>query len=438
MASLSRKKSGNVVCFRDDKSSNFFAKKPKNWSPGYSESSTQVPNSTADFEEIDDFEGMEVLQENRITENQNFSQKSTFEKSENQNEVLKDLPETSPKERQDAMSFKCSLKVLNGKTVSPKFDQNFKKVEETQNQNLQKMEVVENETAEIELPKFEFEEYPDGPMKYKIAELFAGTLPEFERQRPGYFRNGVIRDTEHQFLALYNENDEDEILGALCFSEQQPLNVVELHYFAVSTKYHRKGLGRKLMNLWKEVIADRGFHFIVTYADNTAIDFYFKQNFKKRSEMILPHHVVSKRVDRCLNAVLMECNIQDHPFQQPPIDHCHRILKILQKDLDSRNDVVVKQQIHSHKFKECGWRESKVREVNLTTCWVKCHNGWYHMNSYRINLGPRYLIRIGDPDPEPLPFVPEKEPRRKPQRRRGGKNFIAENTRRRLADQVKI
>ena len=252
----------------------------------------------------------------------------------------------------------------------------------------------------------ELEEFPDGHMRQKIVDLFKDTLPEFERQRPGYFAAVKANMEEFNFLALYSDDDDDEeeILAALCYQEQHPLNVAELHYFAVSRAHHRQGLGRRLMDAWKADLAQRGLQFIVTYADNTAIDFYNKTDFVKRSEMLLPEHVIAKRVDRCLNAVLMECNLQKHPKSLRSFEYCQRVLNVIRRDLDQGHEIRVTQIIPGKIAKGQSYtRRSKIKDVKPKTCWIKCHNGWYHMNSHRLGLPDRYYFDEKGPDPADLP-----------------------------------
>lgn len=85
-------------------------------------------------------------------------------------------------------------------------------------------------------------------------------------------------------LDLEKENDfygvfkDDELIGTLSFFESEPF-IAQLTAFAISKKFQRLGLGKKLVAFLLTDLNSRGYHKISVNARTNAKEFYQKCGF---------------------------------------------------------------------------------------------------------------------------------------------------------------
>jgi histone acetyltransferase len=119
-----------------------------------------------------------------------------------------------------------------------------------------------------------------------LKSLFAKQLPKMPR--PYIAR--LVLDRRHTSLAILSENpdvqgSDEEIIGGICYRAFPEMRFAEIAFCAVNATHQVKGYGTKLMNLLKQMGAETGLEYFITYADNYAIGYFKKQGFSKTIQM---------------------------------------------------------------------------------------------------------------------------------------------------------
>eukprot|EP00767_Chilomastix_cuspidata_P003418 gnl/Chilomastix_cuspidata/3541.p1 GENE.gnl/Chilomastix_cuspidata/3541~~gnl/Chilomastix_cuspidata/3541.p1 ORF type:complete len:348 (-),score=119.77 gnl/Chilomastix_cuspidata/3541:7-1050(-) len=131
-----------------------------------------------------------------------------------------------------------------------------------------------------------------------LKELFSVGLPRM----PKDYVTRVVFDPSHSTFALY---EDDILLSAICFRAFFDRQFVEIVFCVVQKHLKGRRLGGRMMNLFKEYVKEKDGTTIITYADNTAIDFFAKQGFSCR--LTRPIWDYEGRIKHYDHALLMEC-----------------------------------------------------------------------------------------------------------------------------------
>jgi histone acetyltransferase len=119
-----------------------------------------------------------------------------------------------------------------------------------------------------------------------LKSLFAKQLPKMPR---AYIAR-LVFDRNHTSLAILSDNpsllgSDEEIIGGICYRNFGKERFAEIAFCAVNASHQVKGYGTKLMNLLKQIAAQQGIEYFITYADNYAIGYFKKQGFTKQITM---------------------------------------------------------------------------------------------------------------------------------------------------------
>eukprot|EP00792_Barthelona_sp_PAP020_P005714 TRINITY_DN2765_c0_g1_i1.p1 TRINITY_DN2765_c0_g1~~TRINITY_DN2765_c0_g1_i1.p1 ORF type:complete len:1038 (+),score=273.50 TRINITY_DN2765_c0_g1_i1:32-3115(+) len=100
----------------------------------------------------------------------------------------------------------------------------------------------------------------------------------------------------------------ERVVGGICFRPEPEREFVEVVFVCVHQDTQTAGYGTRMMNHLKEYAKKIGCKFLLTYADNTAIDFFRKQGFTtKLSKEHLPKWVGV--IKDYVQSTLMECRL---------------------------------------------------------------------------------------------------------------------------------
>ena len=86
----------------------------------------------------------------------------------------------------------------------------------------------------------------------------------------------LVFDFKHESLLIIKGN---KLIGGACYRLNISQLFIELVFLVISDTEQIKGYGTKLMNKLKDNLRERGISYILTYADNSAINYFKKQGF---------------------------------------------------------------------------------------------------------------------------------------------------------------
>lgn len=109
----------------------------------------------------------------------------------------------------------------------------------------------------------------------ELKNIFARQLPKMPKE----YIIRLIFDKKHECLVIKSQ---DKIFGGLCYCLFERTKVVEIVFLAITSDHQIKGYGTKLMNELKMRMQKRGYHFLMTCADNLAIGYFKKQGFHQK------------------------------------------------------------------------------------------------------------------------------------------------------------
>lgn len=102
-------------------------------------------------------------------------------------------------------------------------------------------------------------------------------------------------------LAYFNQNEQgEEILVGACFLTPYKDDTLKLRQMAVDPKFHKQGIGRKLIAFAEKVTKDKGYKYLYLHARAVALEFYIKQNYTQLGdefiEVGIPHYEMIKEL----------------------------------------------------------------------------------------------------------------------------------------------
>ena len=138
----------------------------------------------------------------------------------------------------------------------------------------------------------------------KLKMLFWTQLPNI----PQPYIGGQISDKKHLLASIVRLNSSKKtIIGSCCFRIFESSQFIELIFFAVSTKIQGCGHGALLMSFLKNFARSRKIKYIITCADNNAINFFLKQGFS--TVLTNPTPIWFRHIREYEEVELMECVI---------------------------------------------------------------------------------------------------------------------------------
>lgn len=127
----------------------------------------------------------------------------------------------------------------------------------------------------------EFREIYNNGEKGMMVELLQAKNV-FSRQLPKMPKEYIIRilfDKRHEVLVIKKNC---QTIGGVCYGKFPEVGMVEIVFLAILQDHQVRGYGTKLMSTLKNNLKHRGFHFLMTCADNLAIGYFVKQGFSSK------------------------------------------------------------------------------------------------------------------------------------------------------------
>jgi|NorSeaMetagenome_1021524.scaffolds.fasta_scaffold01260_3 histone acetyltransferase len=138
----------------------------------------------------------------------------------------------------------------------------------------------------------------------KLKMLFSIQLPNI----PDFYIGKQILDKKQIMLTLIRfDGKKKKITGSCCFRIFETNQFIELIFFAISTRVQGSGYGSYLMSFLKDFARSREIQYIITCADNNAINFFLKQGFSKI--LSNPISLWFRHIREYEDIELMECNV---------------------------------------------------------------------------------------------------------------------------------
>jgi histone acetyltransferase len=138
----------------------------------------------------------------------------------------------------------------------------------------------------------------------KLKILFSVQLPNI----PRLYIEKQILDKKHILITLVEFiKKKKKIIGSCCFRVFESNQFIELIFFAISTKTQGLGYGTYLMSFLKDYAKSLKILYIVTCADNNAINFFIKQGFSRI--LSNPPSIWFRHIKEYEEVELMECAI---------------------------------------------------------------------------------------------------------------------------------
>lgn len=122
----------------------------------------------------------------------------------------------------------------------------------------------------------------------------------------------LVFNCNHEVACLFEyppEPGESPLVGAICYRTFYEEGFVEIAFCAVVANRQFTGFGQYIMNHLKEYIKKKGAHNIVTYADNSAFEYFAKQGFTRF--ISIPEKVWHGRVKHYDGATFVQCILYD-------------------------------------------------------------------------------------------------------------------------------
>lgn len=122
----------------------------------------------------------------------------------------------------------------------------------------------------------------------------------------------LMFDRKHEAIVI-KKKDSNRIIGGICFRVYEEQGFSEIAFLAIVSEAQVQGFGTRLMNRLKKEMTNRGIEFLMTCADNLAIQYFKKQGFSETVQ--IPSEIWKGYLKDYDGSTLMECLIN------PTIDY---------------------------------------------------------------------------------------------------------------------
>jgi histone acetyltransferase len=109
-----------------------------------------------------------------------------------------------------------------------------------------------------------------------LKNIFSKQLPKMPKE----YICKLMFDRKHEAIVI-KKKDTQKIIGGICFRVYEEQSFAEIAFLAITSEVQVQGFGTRLMNRLKKEMTDRGIEFLMTYADNLAIQYFKKQGFSE-------------------------------------------------------------------------------------------------------------------------------------------------------------
>ncbi len=136
----------------------------------------------------------------------------------------------------------------------------------------------------------------------ELKNIISRQLPKMPKE----YIVKLVFDRNHECMAILRSSAH-RIIGGICYRMYRDQRFAEIAFLAISQSEQYKGYGTRLMNKMKESMQKQGIEFLMTYADNSAIDYFQKNGFTKEYRM--PQDRWKGYIKDYEGGTLMECYI---------------------------------------------------------------------------------------------------------------------------------
>ena len=117
----------------------------------------------------------------------------------------------------------------------------------------------------------------------------------------------LVMNREHKSLVCECEG---KVVGAITYRPHMSQTFAEIAFCCVSATHQVQGYGTRMMNQLKEQAKREGIEYLLTYADDHAVNYFKKQGFQKQVTMEMRRW--KGYIKDYNGATMMECRIETH------------------------------------------------------------------------------------------------------------------------------
>lgn len=108
-----------------------------------------------------------------------------------------------------------------------------------------------------------------------LKNIFSKQLPKMPKE----YICKLMFDRKHEAVVIKKEGK--KIIGGICYRIYEEQKFAEIAFLAITSEEQIQGFGTRLMNRLKKEMTERKIEFLMTYADNLAIQYFKKQGFSE-------------------------------------------------------------------------------------------------------------------------------------------------------------
>jgi len=177
--------------------------------------------------------------------------------------------------------------------------------EEQKESLLERAKVLDDVTTRYEAVVL-LNETNANPLEKKFLNDLKVTLLEQLPAMKEPYINQITNEKTHKNLILIRKGN---VIGGITFKPWPEKGFVEVVFCVVHGKYQIRGYGSFLMNHLKDYCKAEHIRYMLTFADEGAVNFFSKQGFSKHITVPAETRSCIKEYD---NSYLMECKIDTH------------------------------------------------------------------------------------------------------------------------------
>ena len=137
----------------------------------------------------------------------------------------------------------------------------------------------------------------------EVKNIYTMQLPKMGAE---YIVRLVLKPDHSSLVCRYN----GQVVGAITYRPHMTQTFAEIAFCCVSATHQVQGYGTRMMNQLKEQAKREGIEYLLTYADDHAVNYFKKQGFQKQVTMEMRRW--KGYIKDYNGATMMECRIDKH------------------------------------------------------------------------------------------------------------------------------
>lgn len=222
--------------------------------------------------------------------------------------------------------------------------------------------------------------------------IFKAELSEM----PEHYISRLVFNKKHFTVILIREGN---ILGGICYRPFFDRDFAEIAFCAISSRVQVRGYGAYVMACVKRCLQVQGINNILTYADNSAVNYFKRQGFSLK--ICFPRERWCRYIKDYIGATLIHCKIQqdvDYLYLHDITDEQKRFVSKLLPDFPLNHatswpikrvqGIVIDQEAHF----------DVANQMRLIVQKAKLHSkAWPFLQPVNLTDAPRYLDIVKKP-----------------------------------------